>query len=325
MDEFFGVNDLVPFLEYENYPLITATEHKPIAVDARGLIAFRTPESSIFCGDVSETIQYIDDHTDSIADYPHLKSQLQRIEASSLTPSYQTWREVADASFSREEQRRYWVNSEVALFQSQRRIWDDIESNAQTNKTESNAGFKGNIAEYDSEYLIRWLTNKKTFGFNDWIKVWHYVNEVNPFDQRLLDTAEAWLIFNQTEGGDLGDARTLLYAIFHHARFSAKEFENLGVFLSEELASKPFFVFGFIRPQNLFKNLIWFLSKFGNIDDTFSILMFAITELPREPYIGQALRDGIDILARRAVDDDHAEALTKTMLQRIQERDAADL
>jgi hypothetical protein len=52
MDEFFLVREIVPFLEYENYPVVPSDESHTVTIGDQGLVAFRAPDDSIFCGNV---------------------------------------------------------------------------------------------------------------------------------------------------------------------------------------------------------------------------------------------------------------------------------
>ena len=44
MDEFLMVKELVPFLDYENYPIVQNKEERIIAIGEQGLVAFRSPD-----------------------------------------------------------------------------------------------------------------------------------------------------------------------------------------------------------------------------------------------------------------------------------------
>jgi hypothetical protein len=57
MDEFFLLKEIIPFLEYENYPIVPESHGRSIAIGDRGLIAFRSVDGSIFCGNAEETLK----------------------------------------------------------------------------------------------------------------------------------------------------------------------------------------------------------------------------------------------------------------------------
>ena len=89
MDEFLQVREVIPFLEYENYPTLPSQERRAVAVGDKGLVAFRSFDETIVCGDVAEIIQYISRNREPISRHPLLHSQLNRVEAAELTPSYE--------------------------------------------------------------------------------------------------------------------------------------------------------------------------------------------------------------------------------------------
>ena len=60
MDEFLFIREVAPFLEYENYPIVPADEPRSINIGEKGLIAFRSFDGSIRCGDIQEIVGYIE-------------------------------------------------------------------------------------------------------------------------------------------------------------------------------------------------------------------------------------------------------------------------
>jgi hypothetical protein len=127
MDEFLIVKSILPFLDYENYSTCLAEVERSIFIGDKGLIAFRSIDNSIICGDVTEVLDYFDQKREIIASSPVLTAQLLRIQAAELPTSYDVWTKVAERTFSNPNQRKLWVDSEILLYQKQRRIWADIE------------------------------------------------------------------------------------------------------------------------------------------------------------------------------------------------------
>jgi hypothetical protein len=286
MDEYYQIREMLPFLDYENYNLVLAERGRTVSVGDRGLVGFRSTDHSIVYGNTAEIIEYIDAHRQLIQRSAHLDSQLRRIEGEKLSSMYEPWRLVAKESFERPDQQAFWLNSEVALFQSQAKIWEEIDSDQHQGRSEKQSGLKGQLGTYSHEYLIRWLSDRSNFIYSDWVKVWHYVNERNPFEQRLVDVAQRWLFFSQASGGDLGEARSILFTLLHYARFSKGALSELGSFLSDELSDSPFSIFYFLRPSMLFSNLFWFLGNFGDPRSVVTLARFCASELPQETYIG---------------------------------------
>jgi hypothetical protein len=318
MDEYFQVKEMLPFLEYENYNLVIADEARTVDIDDKGLVAFRSTDNSVICGSTTEIIRYIEKSKELIQKSAHLYSQLQRIEGDKLTSMYESWRIVSKESFEHQDQRAFWLNSEVSLFQSQRHIWDEIDSEKQEERSGKQIGLKQSASRYSTEYLIRWLSDRHNFIYSDWAKVWHYVNEGNPFEQRLLDVAQQWLFFSQAEGSDLGEARSILFTLLHRARFSKGTLGELGSFLSNEFSDDPYSIFYFLRPSELFANLFWFLGGYGESDDVLEIASFCADELPREKYIIDAIIEGLTILIDRPNEDEAVRREAKKLVEEFQ-------
>jgi hypothetical protein len=315
MDEYFQIKEMLPFLDYENYRLVMAERGRAVGVADRGLVAFRSADHSIVCGNPAEIIEYIEAHRELIRRSAHLDSQLRRIEGEKLSSMHEPWSRVAKESFERGDQQAFWLNSEVALFQSQAKIWEDIDSEQHQEKSGKRIGFKGQLSNYSSEYLIRWLSDRSNFIFSDWVKIWHHVNEQNPFEQRLVDVAQRWLFFSQASGGDLGEARSILFTLLHHARFSKGTLSELGSFLADELSDSPFSIFYFLRPSELFANLFWFLGNYGDPQSVVALAQFCASELPREAHIVNAVIDSLNALSGRANEEEVVRDARKLILE----------
>lgn len=135
MDEFLLIKEMVPFLEYENYRCIPNTDDAPnVAVGDKGLIAFRSFDERVVCGDFEDALTYISEHANSIAKDPVLHLQLQRIKSAELNPSYALWRDVSSRIFIDESQSKFWLDSELLLYQKQKRIWAEIDPFSQTSQ-----------------------------------------------------------------------------------------------------------------------------------------------------------------------------------------------
>ena len=121
MDEFLLVREVVPFFEYENYECLPSqysqSETPTIAIGDKGLIAFRSTNDQIVIGDFEEILKYISENGELIQRDPVLRLQLQRIESAELNPSYALWREVAPKIFSNDVQAKFWIDSELQLYQ----------------------------------------------------------------------------------------------------------------------------------------------------------------------------------------------------------------
>src|SRR5258708_4185030 len=128
MDEFLLVKEIIPFLEYENYPTIPESQERSVGVGDRGLIAFRSVDGSIFCGNTEEALKYVVENRALIETNLSLRVQLNRIEAVGLEKSYDAWRDLAKSKFDSERQRALWLDSEHRLYKKQQQIWDEIDS-----------------------------------------------------------------------------------------------------------------------------------------------------------------------------------------------------
>jgi hypothetical protein len=304
MDEYFQVTEMLPFLEYENYPLVAYNASTGTEIGDRGLVAFRGIDGSIFCGSTAEVVQQFERSKDEVRTSPHLYSQLLRIEGVELGSIYDAWRTVANATFEGEEQRRFWLESELTHFQTQREIWADIDSQREDDRSRQAFGLAEGLNTYSSEYLIRWLTNRKNFRCSDWGKIWHYVSENTPFDSRLFAIGLQWLYFAQAEGLSLSEAKSIVFALLQLAVFSNEDLRNFGTLLSDELSNDLLAIFGLLRPAFFLERLFVFLGAHGGPEDVLSIVRFVVSELPQEAYILDALRKSLVQLRTRLSDSE---------------------
>jgi hypothetical protein len=127
MDEFLIVKDVIPFLEYENYAIVPAEAPRSVSLGDKGIIAFRSADDAIICGDFQEVLAYIGGHLDVVSKDPVLRMQLHRVESAELKSSYENWRKVAAQVFEDADQSKFWIDSELQLFQKQKRIWREID------------------------------------------------------------------------------------------------------------------------------------------------------------------------------------------------------
>lgn len=295
MDEFFQIREIVPFLEYENYPLAGAEIARTVAIGDNGLIAFRSFDNNIICGNVSEILEYIAGNKELIEKDDILHSQLQRIEAAELNPSYEVWRKVAARVFPDGEQRKFWIDSELSIFQKQKKIWTEIEPIDPDDPSATGSGLYTSISEHSTEYLIRWLSNRKNFVARDWTKIWHYVNGRAPFDERTPEVALNWMFFVGEENREFHQTRSILIVLLDRWR-NGYALPDLGEFLSSKFAFDESLLFDFIRPEYLFAGLFEFLTEEGAPDDLFKILEFAVENLPKEEHIIATLTFAVEQL-----------------------------
>ena len=335
MDEFLQVKEIVPFLEYENYLLIANDHRRMVNVGDKGLIAFRSTDDAIVCGDIEEILKYISDNRKLILESPNLHSQLLRIESAEIETAYAAWRRVGDAVFEDVDQRRFWVDSEHQLFQKQRKIWAEIDPQEAQDPKTADSGIYGSISEYGSEYLIRWLTNRSNFDSKSWTKVWHYVNAKSPFDERVAQTALSWVFYIGHTDVDVSQTKSVLYAVLERWLFNADaQLPDLADFLTDRLTDDLSLIFEFLRPRRLLSLLLLFLAHESGIDDVVRILNFCDRELPNEELVNQPLYEALQIivsdttermekgrivgLPARDFQESYA-ALARTLLDRMEE------
>jgi hypothetical protein len=87
MDEFLLVKEMVPFLDYENYPIILHDTAHTVSIGNKGIIAFRSSDNSIIAGDFEVILSYISQNSELIANNPLLRMQLHRIETAEVEKS----------------------------------------------------------------------------------------------------------------------------------------------------------------------------------------------------------------------------------------------
>ena len=79
MDEYLLVKDIIPFLEYENYTTLPAERALSVSLGEKGVIAFRSADDAIICGDFQDVLAYVRDHVDLLTKDPLLKQLTNRI------------------------------------------------------------------------------------------------------------------------------------------------------------------------------------------------------------------------------------------------------
>jgi len=292
MDEHMRVKEVVPFLDYENYPTVPADDDREITVGGEGLIAFRSFDGSIISGNSSEIISYIHTNRSVIAQQPILHAQLQRIEVASFTASYDVWREVATILFPSEPQRKLWIESEHLLFQRRKQIWMEIEHIGTRRDSYMQEGLSDEISRYGAEELFGWLINRRNFLKENWTKEWHRLRALEPFDKRVLELAVAWMFHLAAEHHDLRQMRSVLSSFLETT--SDKYNTELGEFLSDTFSSEPSLLFEFLRPKRLLSQLLNAIVAYGDIEQSIKVLEFGIEHLPKEEFIINALRSALD-------------------------------
>jgi hypothetical protein len=285
MNEYLLVKEMVPFLEYENYPCVVLGEAKATTIGDRGIISFRSTDGSLVTGDFETVLHYCDNNRELIGEDHLLQMQLQRIESAELPPSYELWRTVAAEIFKEPGQAKLWVDSELHLFQKEQRIWSEIDT---IDPDEFEAGDGPTLTalfERSTEYLLRWLGNRNNFRRKNWTKVWHYVHEKIPFDERVRDVAVSWMYSLNSDVSDFQETRSIIYALLQLWSLTGKDYPDYGDFLSDRLASEPSLLFICLRPAQFFRLLFEYILAKGNIPDLLTLAEFTISNLPKEGYI----------------------------------------
>ena len=296
MDEFLIVKDIIPFLEYENYLTLPAERALSISLGDKGVIAFRSTDNEIVCGDLQDVLSYVGDHGDLVSKDTVLKLQLNRIESAELQPSYDNWRKVATQVFNDADQSKFWINSELQLFQKQRRIWREIDRlDAEVSKGSDEEAI-ASLRQRSTEYLVRWLSQRANFASRNWTKLWHYVHERLPFDDRVTQIAVSWMYALDADSNDFSQTKSIIYALLQGWSTLGRDYPDYGEYLSERLASEPTMLFCLLRPKHLFQQLFDYLAQRGNLDDVLKLLSFCVSDLPREQYITNTVQSALEAI-----------------------------
>jgi hypothetical protein len=311
MDEFLMVKELVPFLDYENYPIVQNKEERIIAIGEQGLVAFRSPDNSLFCGNVEETLIFIRENQELISKSVTLRAQLNRIESAELQPSYDAWRKVADAVFDDPDQRRLWLDSELLIFQKQKQIWTEIDSVEIAQDKEERSSLKGSLTEYGMEFLVQWLSTRSNFTVKGWTAVWHHVNAIRPFDDRVAQIAVNWMYALGDEDTDLEQSKSILYALLQRNRSTDINWDELAGFISERFSAAPYIIFSFLRPRSLFLSLFVLLILHGFADDVLRLLEFCIQNVPKDDYIVDTLQYTLECMLSEWLGEDSSGQLPR--------------
>jgi hypothetical protein len=303
MDEYLIVKDVIPFLEYENYAIVPSDAPRSVSLGDKGIIAFRSVDNAIICGDFEEVLTYIGAHLDLVSNDPVLRMQLHRVESAELKPSYENWRKVAAQVFDDVDQGKFWIDSELQLFQKQKRIWRDIDRlDADESKGDDSEAYDS-LRTKSTEYLIRWLSQRSNFTSRNWTRLWHYVHERLPFDDRVAQIGVNWMYALHAESEDFSQTKTVMYALLQGWLTLGKDYPDYGEFLSDRLATEPSFLFSLLRPKKLFELLFDYLVARGNLDDVLKLLRFSISDLPNEPYITETIENALDVIANSYHDE----------------------
>ena len=70
------------------------------------------------------------------------------------------------------------------------------------------------------------------FASRNWTKLWHYVHERLPFDDRIAQIAVAWMYALDASSGDFSQAKSVIYALLQRWSALGKDYPDYGEFLS---------------------------------------------------------------------------------------------
>jgi hypothetical protein len=305
MDEFLLVKDIIPFLEYENYPIVPRTRECVVTIGDRGLIAFRSPDDSIFCGNPEEVLNYIDENQELVASNVLFRAQLNRIESVGLERSYDIWRHVAEIKFDDERQRSLWVASEFRFYKKQSQIWTEIDPGEVDTKKSTKPGLQRPLSEYSSEHLVGWLSIRSNYFVKGWTAVWHHVNARLPADDRVSLLGINWMYALNEEDTDLQLSKSILFGLLHRSKKSKDvNWEELAEFVLERLIAEPYLIYSFMKPRSLFPELLFFLTLFGSVDYVLRLVEFCIQNVPKEEHVVAAMEMSLEIILNEQLRDD---------------------
>jgi hypothetical protein len=311
MDEFLMVKELVPFLEYENYPVVPSANSRPVAIGDQGLVAFRTPDDSIFCGNIEETLAFLKNNQELVTRNPILRVQLNRIESAELQPSYDAWRDAANIVFDDADQKKLWLDSELLIFQKQKQIWSDIDPTEPVSRNLRESSLQGSLADYGFDFLVEWLAKRSNFNVKGWTAVWHHVNEGLPFDERVGQIGVSWMYALGEEDYDFQQSKSILYALLQR-RNSCPDinWRELAEFVSDRLHSEPYLLYTFLKPRGYFSTLFVFLILYGHTDDVLKLVDFCVGNVPKDEEVLKTLEIAIACALDRLVGEDKADRPT---------------
>ena len=172
-----------------------------------------------------------------------------------MQPSYENWREVAASVFSDADQGKFWIDSELQLFQKQKRIWREIDSLDADHAKGSDQEALASLRQRSTEYLIRWLSLRANYVSRNWTKLWHYVHERVPFDDRVTQIAVSWM-YALDDASDLSETKSIIYALLQGWTSLGIDYPDYGEFLSDRLATDPSFLFSLLRPKKALPDVI---------------------------------------------------------------------
>jgi hypothetical protein len=117
----------------------------------------------------------------------------------------------------------------------------------------------------------------------------------------LRSSAANWMVYLGAEDHDLRQTKTVIFALLERWRAFGQDLSDLGEFLSDRLTSDFSLIFEFVRPKRLFEQIFHFMAKNGELEDVIKLVQYCASELPKEPYIVDALIQSLAILISHTV------------------------
>ena len=260
----------------------------------KGVIAFRSADDAIICGDFQDVLAYVRDHVDLLTKDPLLKMQLNRIESAELQPSTRIGEKFAARSLATQIRANSGSILELQLFQKQKRIWREIDSLDADHAKGSDQEALASLRQRSTEYLIRWLSLRANYVSRNWTKLWHYVHERVPFDDRVTQIAVSWM-YALDDASDLSETKSIIYALLQGWTSLGIDYPDYGEFLSDRLATDPSFLFSLLRPKSS-SRCYSTISPSEGIEPCFEFACFCVSDLPREQYVIDTVQSSLEAI-----------------------------
>ncbi|MBJ7405691.1 MAG: hypothetical protein JHD07_21250 [Bradyrhizobium sp.] len=205
MDEHYHIEEFFPYYQYERFDFVDESRSLFADVGKVGLVAFRSVEGDIWCGEPHGTNDYLKQHAATLDEFPLLKLQLLRIARAPLAQQYEAWRSTSEKYFTAASQKTHWLEAELLSFQSTDKIWNRIRSK-ELPKDAPQSLVSDETAAMDAEELFGVLSDPENFEVGGWDVVWFKLKDMLPIDERIYHLANEWLF--AVLGSNLAVGRT---------------------------------------------------------------------------------------------------------------------
>lgn len=268
-DEYLYVENFLPIYKLGEYESIFVDTDFSTRVGERSIIVFREPCGDIFCGNISDLHQYVDNFSEQLKSFPLLDLQLHRLIAAESNIVIDLITRASQAYFTDQDQRVCWLKSSIALTQKNEHIWKLINS-AVERKYEKISIPGQSHGEFDFEYYIDALSKTKFFDAANLESIWFRLLEHSPLDQRVFDVGIRWIYYKYSS--NFSDAFNVFCAVVSNVETAYVHY-NFVEFLHDLVGNNEIFSEAFDVPANIAMSVIRLVANESSPADTRDLII----------------------------------------------------